>query len=136
MSDYEWSLIKQDIIDYGMDNINGKKDFYYDSFGGYTISYPYPVKLIYNESCEYAELDADADYYYYGFEYSTINSAESKNQLYDIAIEVQNESHEIYNAAIENYYFMIESTGYWIEQDCTIEFNIGLADNGRVWFLT
>lgn len=139
LSGYEWELIRQDIIDYGMENVNGQKDFYIDEFGGYTISYPYPVKLIVNSSYEgeeHAHYDSRADSYYYGFDYWDINDAENENQLYDISSEVKERSYEIYDQAMENYHTYIESSGYWIEEDCTIEFNIGMMPDGGVWFLT
>lgn len=144
LTDYEWELIRQDIIDYGMENVNGQKDFYIDEFGGYTISYPYPVKLIVNSSYEgeeHAHYDSSADSYYYGFDYWDINDAENENQLYDIASKVKERSYEIWDMAIESHHTICES-GNWFnnpnlaELVCTIEFNIGIMPDGGAWFLT
>lgn len=139
LSGYEWELIRQDIIDYGMENVNGQKDFYIDEFGGYTISFPYPVKLVVNSSYEgeeHAHYDAATHTYYYGGKEAAILRANSEQDMYDIAIETRDYSYGIYDQAMENYHTYIESTGYWIEADCTIEFNIGMMPDGGVWFLT
>lgn len=144
LSGYEWELIRQDIIDYGMENVNGQKDFYIDEFGGYTISFPYPIKLIVNSSYEgeeHAHYDASAHTYYYGGMAADILSATSENDLYNVSLETKEHTYAIWNQAIESHHTICES-GNWFnnpnlaELVCTIEFNIGMMPDGGVWFLT
>lgn len=139
LSDYDWELIRQDFIEYGMENYNGKKDFYYDTFGGYTISYPYPIKLVPNYSLagyDCAHLDVGSGAYCYTELTFMFKNVTTESDLYEIAENVRNDIMPFWDTAIESWYCMIESTGYWIEEDCTIEFNIGPADDGYLWFLT
>lgn len=145
ISDYEWQLIRQDMIDYGFENIEGKTEFFReDPFGDYTITFPYPVHLIVNESYEgesHAHYDVWTSEYFYGGYYSGVLKAENEEQMLEVAEKVRNSVRPTLEWAVESFYWTTDSTGAYDDPDiaeiaCTIEYNFGMMDDGSVWFLT
>lgn len=145
ISDYEWQLIRQDMIDYGFENIEGKTEFFReDPFGDYTITFPYPVHLIVNESYEgesHAHYDVWTSEYFYGGYYSDVLKAENEEQMLEVAEKVRNSVRPTLEWAVESFYWTTDSTGAYDDPDiaeiaCTIEYNFGMMDDGSVWFLT
>lgn len=146
LTEYDWELIRQDFIEYGMENYNGKKDFYYDTFGGYTISYPYPIKLVPNYSLagyDCAHLDVGSGAYCYTELTFMFKNVTTESDLYNIAESVRNDIMPFWDTAIESVHYIRTSSGALdsdntklVEAACEIEFNIGPADDGYLWFLT
>jgi hypothetical protein len=134
ISNSEWELVRQDIVNYGVQKFNGKTTV--DLSCGiefYTRTFQSPMNLSANTSLKgmsHAHLDAYAEP-----ECSAmINYASSEEEIYEIVEQTRIDCLSVVDSGIESWYEFCE-TNDSLKYASYLEFNVGL-DGTAIWFLT
>ncbi|MBO5454513.1 MAG: hypothetical protein J6A69_11240 [Clostridia bacterium] len=146
VSSSDWELIRQDVCNYTLEKYNGKSYFEFDdgAWGVYVAEFAAPLNISVNTSWtdySHAHLNAgcgdnvNACYYY------PIRDAESNDELYNIAIEIQTSVRSVSDNAIRTWHWICDEDGDFDNPKFAalaseFQFNVGIMDDGYVWFLT
>lgn len=146
VSSYDWELIRKDICDYILDKYNGKSYFEFDEggWGTYVAEFAAPLNLSVNTSWtdySHAHLNCGSGTNLNAVFYYDIRDAKSNDDLYNIATRIRDDERSIGDKAIETWHSICEDDGYFdnakLAPLCSeLPFNIGIMDDGFVWFLT
>lgn len=134
-SDAEQDVIMAEILDYAMQNFNGKKDIHV-KFGNdeYDISYEKPLNMTINygmTSMANAHMDAYVDANRKGM----IDYASDENEIYDLVSETREKCLHIIDYGLFNRW-EIFSINNSLKYSSDIEFNVGFDEDMAIWFLT
>lgn len=144
VSSYDWELIRKDICDYALDKFNGKSYFEFGDDnpimdGTYVAEFAAPLNISVNTSWtdySHAHLDVGRDINLNHTELYRIKGAKNDDELYNIALDIQNHMRTITDDGIAVWHWWLNDDGGIRESDSTFQFNIGIMDDGFVWFLT
>lgn len=144
VSSYDWELIRKDICDYILDKYNGKSYFEFGdgnpiTEGTYIAEFAAPLNISVNTSWtdySHAHLDCGSGDNVNASYWSYIKNAQNNNELYNIAIEIRDSERSIGDSAIATWHWWLNDDGGIRESDSTFQFNIGIEDDGWIWFLT
>jgi hypothetical protein len=134
ISGSDWELVRQDIVDYGVQKFDGKTTVDLNcGIDFYTRTFQSPLNLSVNGSLKgmsHAHLDAYADP-----ECSAmINYASSEEEIYSIVEQTRIDCLSVVDSGIESWYEFCEINDC-LEYASNLEFNVGL-DGTAIWFLT
>jgi hypothetical protein len=134
ISNSEWELVRQDIVNYGVQKFNGKTTVELNcGIDFYTRTFQSPLNLSVNGSLKgmsHAHLDAYADP-----ECSAmINYASNEEEIYEIVEQTRADCLSVVDSGIESWYEFCEINDC-LEYASDLEFNVGL-DGTAIWFLT
>lgn len=135
LSDAEQDVIRAEILDYAMQNFNGKKDIHV-KFGNdeYDISYEKPLNMTINygmTSMANAHMDAYVD----ANRKDMIDYASDENEIYDLVSETREKCLHIIDYGLFNRW-EIFSINNSLKYAFDIEFNVGFDEDMAIWFLT
>lgn len=144
ISSAQWELIRRDICDYGLEKFNGKTTFEFGEGnpitpGTYVAEFVAPLNISVNTSWtdySHAHLDVGCGDNIYATYYYEIRDAKSSDELYNIALKIQNSNRTIIDDGIATWHWWLNDDGGIRESDSTFQFNVGIMDDGYVWFLT
>jgi hypothetical protein len=134
ISGSEWELIRQDIVNYGVQKFNGKTTVELNcGIDFYTRTFQNPLNLSVNGSLKgmsHAHLDAYAEPECAAM----INYASSEEEIYEIVEQTRADCLSVVDSGIESWYEFCEMNDC-LEYASDLEFNVGL-DGTAIWFLT
>ena len=136
LSDAEQDIVRSEILDYAMQNFNGKKDIHV-KFGNdeYDISYEKPLNMTIRydiKDMSYAHMDAYAEP---SFSKWLINYASSEQEIYDIVSQTRDDCLHVIDHGLFNRW-EIFSINNSLKYASDIEFNVGFDEDMAIWFLT
>ena len=141
VSSSDWELIRQDVCNYTLEKYNGKSYFEFDdgAWGVYVAEFAAPLNISVNTSWtdySHAHLNVGSDLNVNNVYYYPIRDANTNDELYSIAVEIQSKMRIIGDDAIRTWHWWLNDDGGIRESDSTFQFNVGIMDDGYVWFLT
>ncbi|WP_139182270.1 MULTISPECIES: hypothetical protein [unclassified Ruminococcus] len=135
LSDSEQDVIRSEILEYAMQNFNGKKDIHV-KFGNdeYDISYEKPLNMTIRydiKNMSYAHMDAYTD----PNRKAMIDLASSESEIYDIVSQTREQCLHVIDYGLFNRW-EIFSINNDLKYASDIEFNVGFDEDMAIWFLT